>query len=393
MSRRPRPVAERGQVLVIFALLAGVLFSLVGLAVDAGHGYVAQRATQSAGDAAGLAGAGMLGNTLQDRPPSTGGACDPAGVVQQALNAAALNGQTTVAATRGCAGAAGTYCGAASRAQYDFTFYSGAVNCAAPSASIGIQISIPPSPNPGADCSVQSGAQYNCIQVSITSRIRNYIEGLIGIPSTTVRTVSAAFARPSPGIVPLPAPNAVTLWKQDGGSFPDWASSYVPCFGKKLTVTGERSPGGTATAANVIAGLGADWTVRPSLTTCARTAIDGVDGAASAYAPYNAADAQTVIGEGSLVFGANTILCDPFGGKRCPAPEIPSPDGNGTTVCGAAPYTGACGTYSVGALGYALPVSGAIFCTTYGDTTSNPLGQQNAAHPCQVGRGGRLNGN
>jgi len=43
MSRRRRGTAERGQVLVVFALLSVVLFSLVGLALDTGHGYIAQR--------------------------------------------------------------------------------------------------------------------------------------------------------------------------------------------------------------------------------------------------------------------------------------------------------------------------------------------------------------
>ena len=57
MSFSPGPLAihprrKRGQTLVIFGLMAVVLFGFAGLALDAGHIYLMYRLTQNATDSA-----------------------------------------------------------------------------------------------------------------------------------------------------------------------------------------------------------------------------------------------------------------------------------------------------------------------------------------------------
>lgn len=55
---------ERGQVMVLFALLAVVLFGLMALAIDGGLMYFERRVMQNAADAAALAGARVMARTF-----------------------------------------------------------------------------------------------------------------------------------------------------------------------------------------------------------------------------------------------------------------------------------------------------------------------------------------
>src|ERR1700737_3889232 len=84
---------SRGQTLVIFALMAVVLFGFAGLALDAGHVYLVYRLTQNATDAAALAGGKRLGAAMRYAPisPST----DAGGAPQAIHDSAQANGYTT----------------------------------------------------------------------------------------------------------------------------------------------------------------------------------------------------------------------------------------------------------------------------------------------------------
>jgi Flp pilus assembly protein TadG len=63
LTRRVDPRSERGQTLVLVALLMPVLLGMVGVVLDVGHAYSVQRKLQASADSAALAGAASLPST------------------------------------------------------------------------------------------------------------------------------------------------------------------------------------------------------------------------------------------------------------------------------------------------------------------------------------------
>src|SRR5450759_28676 len=63
---------QRGQTLVVFALMLPVLLMMAGLVVDVGYGFGQQRTAQNASDFSALAGARVLGEFYTGRPAGAG---------------------------------------------------------------------------------------------------------------------------------------------------------------------------------------------------------------------------------------------------------------------------------------------------------------------------------
>src|SRR5688500_2607468 len=75
---------EKGQAIVILAVSIAVLLGITALVIDGGDGVVQQRATQSAVDAAAVAGATVMVENVGDPGSQTSG--DAMNAIQQAFN-------------------------------------------------------------------------------------------------------------------------------------------------------------------------------------------------------------------------------------------------------------------------------------------------------------------
>src|SRR2546427_8490468 len=92
---------QRGQTVVLFALMGVVIFGFAGLALDAGHVYLVSRLTQNASDSAALAGGKRLGAAIRSTVMVSSN--DPSGAPLAAHDYAQANGYNTTFST-GCDG-------------------------------------------------------------------------------------------------------------------------------------------------------------------------------------------------------------------------------------------------------------------------------------------------
>src|ERR1700674_4786542 len=154
---------HRGQVMVIFALMFVVLVAFAGLSLDPTHLYLVQHTAQKAADAAALAaGKRLAGATQQSPVPNSN---DLAAVA--AHDFVAGDGFIT---TRNAACDATATSGSVTR--FTTTWYDTAgVTCGAASGfNTAVSIAVPPyTLTPHCQTS-----PYNCMQVTIRSRVQNY---------------------------------------------------------------------------------------------------------------------------------------------------------------------------------------------------------------------------
>lgn len=347
--------------MALFAVMLLLLLAFVGLALDTGNLFLNQRGQQSAGDFAALSGATTLTSQLWSAPPA---ACSH--TVTEALDAAALDGMRTAASTMasGCSGApVGSRCYGPAESPgvqldevfYDWPLQSPVGSC--PNLTSGwtyrVEVAVPPLnvANVSTDCLT---AQWNCVEVIVQKRVRNYFEGIFGIPISMVRTDSWAYAEPSiTNIANTSMPPATALMVSEPhspGGFEgnaNYPPNQFPSCAQILSGRASDVPYGLGSAGNT-------FTRRPALYSCQQLAILGVDSQNLNYAPFcttavpascagPGVDQYAVRSYGDVLLGSNLIVCDPFGRKQCPTNQLPSPDGNPPTP-----------SYTVGAQGFVL---------------------------------------
>jgi Flp pilus assembly protein TadG len=283
------PRRKRGQTLVIFGLMAVVLFGFAGLALDAGHIYLMYRLTQNATDSAALAGGKRLSAALRSAQPS--GLSDP--IVLAVHDYAEANGYNTALAT-GCASTnAGT-------PRLGLTQFSASwVDTGTCAAGFNTRVTATsPPPVLTDNC---SNVPYNCMQVVITQVVPNFLMGVMGIPTTTVTTSATVLALPPGNVAAMPASIALYLYQPDNtGLVPGTcAVGFTQCF--KPTVAPTRSQlscaAGTASCPTF-------WSLPGSSPL-----ISGIDGHI-----IPTGDTVAVQSKGSMVLQDRTTFCDPYGG-------------------------------------------------------------------------------
>jgi hypothetical protein len=287
---RPRG-RKRGQTLVIFALMAVVLFGFAGLALDAGHIYLVYRLTQNATDAAALAGGKRLGAAMRYAPLAS--SSDASGAPQAIHDYAQANGYTTTFNTSCDSAVAGSFT----------TSWVDKGTCAG-GFTTRITITSPP-PTLTPDC---SNVPYNCLQITITRTVQNFLMGVLGIPSSTITTSATVLALPPGNVATMPASYALYLYAPD-------VNPAGPCIGppgqcKKLatvpqwfdpTIPPSRSQ---LSCAQSTASCPTFWS-----RTGSSPMIAGIDG-------HNIPDGDLAAmqSNGSVVLQDPTTFCDPYGG-------------------------------------------------------------------------------
>ncbi|HEV2013125.1 MAG TPA: pilus assembly protein TadG-related protein [Candidatus Dormibacteraeota bacterium] len=273
----------RGQTLVIFALMAVVLFGFAGLALDAGHVYLVYRLTQNATDSAALAGGKRLGAAMRYAPLAS--STDASGAPQAIHDYAQANGYTTNFNT-GCDSAvAGSFT----------TSWVDKGTCAG-GFTTRVSITSPP-PTLTPDC---SNVPYNCMQVTITSNVQNFLMGVLGIPTTTVTTSATVLALPPGNVATMPASYALYLYQPMYSGPPGLCSNgSVQCF--KPASVPQRSQ---LTCLAVVDSCPTFWS-----RTGSNPMIAGIDG-------HNIPDGDLAAmqSKGPVVLQDRTTFCDPYGG-------------------------------------------------------------------------------
>ncbi len=190
---------KRGQTLVIFALIFVTLVGFAGLALDATHLYLAQHTAQKAADAAALAAGKRLAGATQQSPMANSN--DLALVA--AHDFAAGDGFITTRST-----ACDTTVTSGSITRFTATWTDGA-SCSSSTYTNKVSVAVPPytlTPH----CQV---TPYNCMQVTVQSKVTNFVMGTAGIPTSLVQASATVYAQPSGTTFDYPYPVAVYLYQ------------------------------------------------------------------------------------------------------------------------------------------------------------------------------------
>jgi len=169
MPRRTpdRRSTERGQVLVLFALMVMAMLFMAALLFDGGHALVYRRTLQGAADAGALAGANVM-QTGTSKGCNGGGGSTPRALVQSAATAAAqqnmgsTNGTITVTCPAG-------YSDATVQVTISGTspsFFAGALSLATPSGSGYGASGIPVSASGSAIHGGTNGARFSVVELN-----------------------------------------------------------------------------------------------------------------------------------------------------------------------------------------------------------------------------------
>ncbi len=327
---RSRPPRQRGQVLPLGAMMFMVLFAFAGLAIDAGHIYLVYRNTQNAADAAALAAGKNLAIALQGNQLAVGSSTTNASL-QGAHDLAAANGFSTVLSAACDANTANTP--QAGLTQFSAHWYDTGGPCGTTAFNTHIAIYQPP-PSLTYNC---QGYPYNCLQVVVTQQVQNYLMGVLGQPTSTVRASSTVYAGPPKGAFNLPKPLALYLYQPQSGCTP----LGQQCFDetKAPSRSGMNCGGGAPNCPTI-------W-VRPG----SAPVIKGIDG--QTLNPR--ADTTAAQSNGDAILQDATTICDPNGGATCSA---------GVTT---------------GALGLAMSTGSTLFCSGF-----DPLSSSKTSPPCTV---------
>ncbi|MGA8014480.1 MAG: pilus assembly protein TadG-related protein [Candidatus Dormiibacterota bacterium] len=175
MSRgRRNRLAQRGQVLVVAALMAVLIFGVLALAVDLGVQTMSQRSMQNISDAGALAGASDLGTNV--------------GLSQQKLainDAVATVGQNLGGSWSGGTAPAPVTCGSG---------YCASGTMASGGASYTVSVSTPPQ-----NARSSSNAGVNDLEVDLSTKVQNGFASVIGAPASVVRAHAVAYHWGPPG--------------------------------------------------------------------------------------------------------------------------------------------------------------------------------------------------
>ena len=211
--RRPgRGRQQSGQAMIILLVCMLTVLGFTGLAVDAGHTYLTKRDVQNAADAAALAAGKQLYGSLQTGPPS---ASRPA-AAQAAWAYATNNGYATTYSTSSCFVDSGSGTSASFTATWVDTG-----SCSTPSgANTVVTVHDPPVTAPDgtpvpANCTGTD--KFNCFQVVIQSKVRNYVMPVFGFGSTTVTANAVVIATPLGAVTGDPIPYALYLYEPASG--------------------------------------------------------------------------------------------------------------------------------------------------------------------------------
>ncbi len=332
LSARLRRSARRrksGQAMIILVICLLMVLGIAGLAADGGHIFLNKRQLQNAADAAALAAGQQLASSgvALAAPPVTSNDAAP----KSANGFARNNGFTTTLSTA---------CDVSSTSSFTTTWVDTG-SCSSPSAATTVvTVHDPPVTAPDGTpvaASCTSTLRFNCFQVVIQYKVRNYIMGVFGFPTTTV-TASATVQATPPGPT-YASPPAIALYLYEPATAFDVTK---PPDRSQLTCAAGTTPGTTTCPTY--------WTETGS------PIISGVDG--TIFSP--ATDTVAMESAGHMVIQGQTTICDPFGGKTCTANKA-------TGTLGFATGTGA--------LYYCQKLNGTApgGCTTTGQSGLQPL--------------------
>jgi hypothetical protein len=335
LTRRPlamHRMRSRGQTLVIFALMSITLFGFAGLALDAGHIYLMHRLAQNATDSAALAGGKRLSAAIRGSQPS--GLSDP--IVVAVHDYAQANGFLT--STAGACGSTNAGTPRLGLTQFSATW----VDTGTCTAGFNTRVTATSPPPVLTDNCLN--VPYNCMQVTITQVVPNFLMGALGIPTTTVTTSATVLALPPGNVAQMPAPIALYLYQADHtGLLPGTcALGYTQCFMPTV------APARSQLACSTVLGSCPTFWSRPG----SRPLISGIDGHS-----IPTGDTVALESNGSMVLQDPTTFCDSYGGAcssgvatglkgfalqtgntlYCSAPPAQAPIACTTTGPGAAP--------------------------------------------------------
>jgi Flp pilus assembly protein TadG len=258
-----------------------LLFGIVSLALDAGHLYLVSRGLQNAVDAAVLA----AGKTLALAAQSSAPASSSDAAVTAAHDFAGVNGFATVK---------NLSCDVASASQFRTSWYDvpAGVGCGGGAGwTTKVDVFVPPqvlTPN----CQARP---LNCVQVTITQQVRNYLFGALGIPTTTIVGKASAYAQPPGSLAGYPNPVAVYLRQ------PQLACPVGnQCFTETTAPSRSNMSSGNSPTF---------WVVNGS-----KPLISGLDGNLT-----GAGDTQALQSAGDIVVQDSNglTICDPYNGGTC----------------------------------------------------------------------------
>jgi hypothetical protein len=288
VKRRRR---TRGQTLVIFALMAVVLFGFAGLALDAGHVYLVFRQSQNATDASALAGGKRLGAGMHNA--ALQGSNDPSKAPQAIHDYAQANGFNT---------AFNTSCDSGNNASYTMSWVDTGTCLGGFTTKITVN-SPPPVLTP--DC---ANVPFNCLQITITQTVNNFLMGALGIPTTTVTTTATVLALPPGNVATMPTSYALYLYQPVYTGPPGLCSNgSAQCF--KAGTAPQRSQ---LSCLNSAYSCPTFWS-RPGSSPM----IVGIDGK-----NIPDGDLAAMQSNGPAVLQDPTTFCDPYNAGTCAAGSV-----------------------------------------------------------------------
>jgi hypothetical protein len=305
----------------MFALIFMTLMGFAGLALDATHLYLAQHTAQKAADAAALAAGKRLAGATWQAPPSDS---DFSSIAAHDFAAADgfLTNQATSCTTSTTIGGV-TY--------WTDTWYD-VVGLGCPpvgSYNTSVKIAVPPNGALTPHCAT---SPYNCMRVTISQKVTNFVMPALGIPTTMVSAYATVYAQPTSMVYSTPSPFGVYLYEQAVPTIASCPGGYQ-CFDR--TKVPSRSMLSCSSAGANCPTL---WEQQG-----AGTMFVGVDGQ-TLNPPI---DTVALESNGDMVLGDNigTIFCDPNGGTMASC----------------------LGFSAVGAKGFALAAGANIYCNGSGN--------------------------
>jgi Flp pilus assembly protein TadG len=287
---------KSGQALILLLICLFVVLGFAGLAADAGHIYLVKRSAQNAADAAALAAGKQLIGAVQTSPPQHSSDAAP-----KEANAFASNNGFNTSFNNGCDSASST--------SFTTTWVDTGSCSNNSGANTVITIHDPPVVAPdGTPVPSACLGKYNCFQVVIQTKVRNYIMGVFGFGTTTVTASAVVNATPKGTGYALPPAIALYLYEPAGA----FDVSLAPS--RTLLSCAAGGVAGTVKCPTFWAKQGGTLM------------ISGVDG--KNLTP--ATDTVAIESAGHMLIQGQTTICDPYNGYVCKSNAV----GAGTDTLG-----------------------------------------------------------
>jgi len=336
---------QRGQTLIIVAVVISLMIAMGGFAVDMSRNYQQRRDLQSAADAAVLSGGFVLENTSDlTQPIATDSGAIRLGWSQVNQN---LCGSAMVCAgsppyvtqyTTACqtlaadksyvratftdlgtdsASCASTTPSTASPSGYHARLIIQSPACFNGDANVecsGEDLS--GTPDPPSACARGKSTQFECLQVVIQATQTHFLAGYFGVPSALIKVAATVFGSPGvSGSANLPPANALYLYQPQ-------VSCTGECYNETLVPSGGTNPtrnylginsnaAGCSSAAACTSNTPTFWVSSQPGSTAPM--IVGADGTKSAVP----ADYPAVQSNGDMVIQDPTTICDSYNGATC----------------------------------------------------------------------------